>query len=289
MFNFLKKISIILHSGRVVLWFPILTNVIVLSFCLHRSIAEALVLAASLCCVASYGFLINDLWDMAVDRRNKAGRLENVSANVLRMARVGTGLFLLFGLVLSCMLGLRSFLAISIVAVALTAYTCWVRPKLFLANILAALLASTPVWLPNIIFNESPRIAQTFLIAIAVLILLGREIVFDVADRLGDNKMKRQTIPIVFGDQMAAQVAVTLQLTGCALLIGSGLYGIWNLPAYVQLIVITTSIGFVLLIVPVSLKFLSTRNDASIINLFTLHTRLAMLLLPILLFVFTSK
>jgi len=274
-----------MHSARMVLWLPILWNVLLVSFYLHQTVAEALILGLALCSTASFGFLINDLRDLPVDKINRAGKLENASDDLLYSATITTRVFLSCGLLLSAMLGLRAFLAIAIVASGLAAYTFWIRPRLLLANLLAATLASTPIWLPNIVFNSTPNFSQTCIIAIAGLLLLGREIIFDIADMRGDAHLKRRTISLIFGGPIAHRVAFTLQIIACLLLMTlSALEGL-KLGLTLQLILLTTTAGFLLLVVPVNLELILNPQRASLFSIFTARTRLAMLLMPILLLV----
>lgn len=289
MVNKFRKISVVLHSARIVLWLPIMINVCLLTLSLQHSIREALILGFSLCCIAAYGFIINDLWDLPVDRDNKAGKLENVPKEVLRLAAFGAAFFLSLGLALNTMLGFQSFFAMVIIAAGLTAYTFWIRPKLYLANLLAAFLASTPLWLPNITFMQPLKITQIVIIAVAVLILLGREVIFDMADHFGDGQMKRRTLPVVFGDQIARRIAVAMQLSGCGLLMGLTVLQAGQLSFSFQLLLYITSAVFAILVISINLKLLVQANEVSLIHIFTTRTRFAMFLLPILLFLLMSK
>jgi 4-hydroxybenzoate polyprenyltransferase len=263
--------------------------VYLLTFSLRHSIREALILGFSLCCIAAYGFLINDLWDLPVDRNNKAGRLENVPKDVLRLATFGSAFFLSLGLVLISMLQFHSFFAMVIIAAGLTVYTFWIRPKLYLANLLAAFLASTPLWLPNIVFMEPPKITQILIVVVAVLILLGREVIFDIADHFGDAQMKRRTIPVVFGDQIARRIAVAMQLSGCGLLMGLIVLQAGQFSFALRLLLYITFAVFAILVISINLKLLVQAREVSLKRIFAKRTRFAMLLLPILLFLLLSK
>lgn len=285
----IKSLVLVLRSARLALWLPILGNTVVLTLLLGQSLLSGFILGLSLSSVAAYGFLLNDIWDIRVDRENNAGKLEGVSRDVLVLAAGFSGFFLAAGLVISTLLGTRSIFAMLAVAAGLTAYTFWVRPKLFFANLLAAVLASTPVWLPNVIFGLLPDVAQWAIIAITTAILVGREIVFDVADVLGDAKEKRQTFPLFFGDQIARRIAVAMQLSGCGLLIGLTVLQAGHLSFPLQLLLYSTSVAFVILVTSVNIKLLVQPEAMSLIRVFTARTRFAMLLLPILLVLLMGK
>lgn len=289
MVNSFRKISIVLQSARIVLWLPIMVNVCLLTLSLRHSIPEALILGFSLSCIAAYGFLINDLWDLPVDRNNKAGKLENAPKDVLRLAACVAMFFLSLGLALIAMLQAQSFYVMVIVAGGLTAYTFWIRPKLYLANLLAAFLASSPLWLPNIVFMQPLKITQIVIIVVAVLILLGREVIFDVADHFGDGQMGRRTLPVVFGDKIAHRIAVAMQFSGCGLLIGLTVLQAGQLIFPLQMLFFVTTTVFAILVISINLKLLTHPGEASLICVFTKRTRFAMLLLPVLLFLLMSK
>ena len=271
------------------LWLPIMVNVIVLTITLKHSIWEALTLGLSLCFIASYGFLINDLRDLQADRYNKAGKLENAPDNILRLASNASVLFLTLGLSLVAVFQFYSFLGVLMIAGGLTVYTFWIRPKLYLANVLAAFLASSPLWLPNLAFLHAPDIAQIGILAVAVLLLLGREIIFDIADHFGDARMKRRTISIVSGDRFARRIAVAMQFSGCGLLIGLALLQGGQMSILPQLLLYASCGVFVLLVVSANMKVIARPMEASLKRIFTMRTRLAMLVLPVLLFLLIHR
>jgi 4-hydroxybenzoate polyprenyltransferase len=285
----IKNLPVVLRSARLWLWLPILANVGILTFLLTHSFQKGFVLGISLSCVASYGFLINDIWDLQVDGANRAGKLESASKSALILAMFFSALFLSVGLIASGKLGLHTFVAMLIIAAGLTAYTFWVRPMFFYANLLAALLASAPIWLPNVVFIQQPNLAQWIIIAVAITILLGREIIFDIADAFGDAKAKRRTLPVLFGRQIATRIAVVWQLSACVLLVVFCATTAWDMPIDRLLLMCGTVTAFALLVIPINLKMLHVSHDAKLINLFTFRTRLAMLLLPLVMLALLNK
>lgn len=289
MANDFVKLRIILRSARVVLWLPIIANVSLLTISLRRSIWEALILGISLSCIAAYGFLINDLQDLQGDKSNKAGRLDSASNDVLSDVKYSAILFLISGITLTAILQPRSVFALLVIAGGLTAYTFWIRPKLCIANLLAALLASSPLWLPNIVFLQPPGATQIAVLTIAVVMLVGREILFDVADRFGDAKMNRRTLPMFLGDQIAQRIAVAMQFGGCFLLLVVTVARAHKLFFSFQLLLYVTCVVLICLVVSANMKLTTQPISASLKQIIAARTRIAMLLLPILLFLLLSK
>jgi len=179
----LKNLRLTFRCARVVLWPAIFLNVGIITLCdTVASFHQAILAAFSLCCVAAYGFLINDCKDIAVDRINHSNRLENAADNELAFIRLASIVFLGTSFILSTELGWRGFVCIGIISLGLTAYTFYARQKLFFATALAAILASTPLWIPSLIFNSQLTISQIGIVVSAALLLMGREILFDAAD-----------------------------------------------------------------------------------------------------------
>jgi len=286
MFN---HISIAIRSARLVLALPIFINVWILTFLLLHSWRDGFLLGTALSCISAFGFLINDLWDLRADRENKSGRLESAPPIVLVIAATLAASFLIAGLSGGILLGTRGFTGLLAISIGLIAYTYWIRPKLILANLLAAVLASSPVWLPNVVFNQPPNLAQSVLISVAAIMLFGREIVFDVVDEAGDAKVKRRTLPILLGKKVAIRFAAIWQLSGCALLTLFSVIMLRDLPFDMGLLLCVTLIIFVILLVPINFTVFQENENCRLIQRFILRTRLAMCLLPVIMFVFLSR
>jgi 4-hydroxybenzoate polyprenyltransferase len=276
-----KTTGCLLHSARLVLWIPIAINVVILTLKLGGSGWNGFILGISLCMLASFGFLINDLRDLSVDRINNAGKLENADRTTLRFASCLAGLFLAIGMMGGLFLGLNALIPLILIAVGLIAYTTIVRPRLVAANILAAALASAPLWLPNVFLGQQPNLAQWAILSGAMAILLGREIIFDVGDVVGDRNQRRSTLPAVLGEIVAARIGVVLEIAGLILFATYFIVEFPSISVISQLAMLAVLIGFGSLIVPVNLKLFFRPKKEVILNEFTTCTRLAMLLIPI--------
>jgi 4-hydroxybenzoate polyprenyltransferase len=251
---------------------------VVAFFSTSASFLQATLIALSLCCVASYGFLINDCEDMFVDRINNSNRLENANKSELKCVWLTSFILLAVAFALSLTLGARSGIIIGLVSIGLTVYTFYARKKLIFATVLAAVLSSTPLWTPGLIFDSHLSFSKIGVICIAVFLLMGREILFDVADVQGDSHGMRRTFATVFSKEFALRIAISLNFFGAGLLCLMLILGIKDSSRFVAWT------GAALFCWLIFLPLFNLRNDLESPNrldAFTQRSRLAMLLLPI--------
>ncbi len=276
---FVKKARLVLKCARIVLWPAIYCNTIVVAlFSTSASFSQASLIAVSLCCVASFGFLINDCRDVAVDRINHSNRLENASSDEVKLVWRASFAFLAIAVFLSLPMGLSGLIPILIVTLGLAIYTFYARKRLAFATVLAAILSSTPLWITSLVFDSSLPLAKMGIIFLAVLLLMGREIIFDVGDMVGDFHGRRRTFATVFSKEYAFNLAIALNLFGGTLLCLL-LFLDKNI---VSTFVAWTGVGlfFWLMYWPLfKLKNRLEKPDG--IEFFTSQSRLAMLLLPL--------
>jgi len=202
------------RSMRLYLWIPILLNVLGISLFLEATFVQALLLGLALCCLASFGFVINDLWDRPVDKINAAGRLEWASSESIRLAYILANLLLVVGILAAAVVGRGAVLLSAAIAIGLLLYTLLVRSVLFFATLLASALSLSPLLGPLLLFDGELSPFLTGVVTASWLTLMGREILLDVKDRLGDQIAGRLTIPIVFGEKISSRAAAFLIMVG---------------------------------------------------------------------------
>lgn len=175
-----------------------------------------IVLVLATLCIAAAGNIINDIYDVAIDKINKPSmvligkKISEKSANTLFMVFNITGVVL--GFYLSNVIGKPSFVAIFIITSALLyMYASYLKSVLVIGNIVISLLVALSVLMVGI-FDLLPAITslnqttQSTVFSIildyamfAFMINLIREIVKDVQDMDGDKNGERNTIPIAIG------------------------------------------------------------------------------------------
>ena len=188
----------------------------------------ALLVLATLC-IASGGYIINDIYDVETDKVNKPDNViidKSISEKngytyfmALNIAGVGLGFYLSNHVGVSAL-----FVAFFVSSALLYIYSSALKQMFLIGNIIVSLVVALSILiigafelLPSMTSNNS--VAQmTFLDIIkdyaifAFMINLVREIVKDIEDIDGDYKVGMRTMPIVLGRTRANNIAFALSL-----------------------------------------------------------------------------
>lgn len=205
-------------SARIYLWPVISANVFAISWAVDGLHSDAVFLCVALCLLASFGFVLNDIFDRSVDQKNQAGRLEAASPRLLHLAKLAAVGLVSSGLLVSSLIGFRAFAFALVVAVGLTLYTVYMRSWLVVSTALAACLSMSPLVGPIMLFGASFRAFHLYVLAAAWLVLFGREVLLDVKDIAGDQAGGRVTLATTMGGSLGSIFGVTIVLVGAALL-----------------------------------------------------------------------
>jgi 4-hydroxybenzoate polyprenyltransferase len=242
---------------------------------------RAVTFSVVIACLASFGFLLNDIWDRDVDRVNKAGHFEHSDAITIRVGRLVGSSFLIGGLGIALWLGLREFILASIIALALTAYTILLRKLLIIPTIVAAVLATSPLWTPMVLWPKSIGLLKYVFLTAIIIIVAARETLMDARDRLGDTAGGRHTLATVFGERIAKFVGVTLTISASVLLGITVVYSASTLA--IGSMFIATGIGGAIIYLLVSPAVATLHNrleERSVLKRYVLWSRTAMALIP---------
>ena len=237
--------------------------------------------------LASFGFLLNDLCDRNIDRVNRAGHFEDSTTTTLAVAVVTSLSFLSAALLISYQLGRAEFLLATGIAMALIAYSVLLRKLLLMPTIVAAILATSPLWSPLILWDAGDKSEWVFVWSL-ILMVAAREIFMDVRDRSGDLSGNRDTLATVFGGRIAKFVATLLTVS-------AGIPFIFSIAHNTRgHSIIVTSFAFLLagaifcLLVQPALKTLTDATDERrSIQRYVLSSRVAMALIPLLVLFWT--
>jgi geranylgeranylglycerol-phosphate geranylgeranyltransferase len=167
-----------------------------------------LALAAAL--AAAAGNVINDVYDLEIDRVNKprrplpSGRLSLVEARLLYVLLLGA----LVPVALRLPPAARVFLGVWVVALHL--YGSIFKRELLVGNLLVSLVCSSGFVLGSWVAGE-PR-SGLVPAGLAFLFLMGREIVKDAEDVVGDRSAGARTLSAILGPERSAVLAVLLFL-----------------------------------------------------------------------------
>lgn len=191
----------------------------------HQPVSPALspfyftLLCLSSVLIAAAGYIINDYFDLNIDRINKPGRIVVEKIIRRRWAIVWHWIFSFIGIAIGFYLSwkLEVFwlgFANTACVIVLWFYSTTFKKKLIVGNVLISLLTA---WVVMVIgftthfrlithsdlyetFNASRLLRFTFLYAgFAFIICLIREVIKDVEDMAGDLKYGCRTMPIIWG------------------------------------------------------------------------------------------
>jgi 4-hydroxybenzoate polyprenyltransferase len=216
--------------------------------------------------IAAAGYIINDYFDLNIDRINKPGKMVVEKYIKRRWAIVWHMVLSVCGIAVSIYLGHKLNIwwlgpANAACVVALWFYSTTFKRMLLAGNVIISLLTSWVVLVVGgaahymIISNpqlssviDAPRLLRvTFLYAaFAFVISLVREVVKDIEDMPGDMKNGCRTMPVVWGVHVSKVFAGTWQVVLIACLVGVFAYMLqlgWYVSAvYCALMVVVPAI-----------------------------------------------
>ncbi len=172
--------------------------------------------ALSTALIGAAANVINDVFDVAIDRINRPDRVLVRQAMSLTQAKVWAGLLFVAGFAASFPLGWINVTIAWFAVVGLIGYSAYLKRTTLLGN-LAVSLFSALAFLYGGFAVDRPA-AAFYPAGFAFLIHLARELVKDMEDMKGDALENARTFPIVFGIRLTVMV-VTITLTALAGLI----------------------------------------------------------------------
>jgi 4-hydroxybenzoate polyprenyltransferase len=190
---------------------------------------EFFILVLATICIASAGYIINDIYDVETDKINKPNRLiinkhvsEKMGFNLfIALNVIGVGL----GFYLSNSIGKPSFFVLFVVASALLyLYSTALKQIMLVGNIIISFVVALSVLIVGVfellpMMNEINRTAQQIFLDLildyavfAFLINLVRELIKDIEDINGDHNAGMKTLPVVMGRGRANNFAFIVSL-----------------------------------------------------------------------------
>ncbi len=179
--------------------------------------------------IAIAGYIINDVQDIEADKINKPSKVfvgKKISvqnANILFIAINSVGLLL--GFYLSIYIDKNSFFIIFIlVSFLLYRYAIDLKKKLIIGNITIAFIVFLSILIVGLfdivpVTNNYNKTIQFHVFKIllivsgfAFMLTLLREIIKDLEDKKGDEKINAKTMAIVFGDKKTKNILVFLNI-----------------------------------------------------------------------------
>lgn len=273
----------VIRSGRFYFWPIIAANIITMTLAIGGDPTHAAIFSIVISSLASFGFLLNDLWDRDIDRVNGANHFEYSLPPTLRIGVAASGIFLFAGLGVAFKLGLAEFFTACGIAIALAAYSLLLRKYLFIPTIIAAVLASSPLWIPLVLWAKDVDRWKYLFIASVILIIAAREIFMDTRDQAGDLAGFRYTFATVFGNRISKLTAVMLTSSASILLFVVVAHSSSSLPLSTKFCALLTTVAIMLLLLlPSLLTLTAVDNEKVSIQKYVLRSRAAMTLIPLL-------
>ena len=170
--------------------------------------------------IAAAGYIINDYFDINIDRINKPDKMVVEKIINRRWAILLHWLITTVGLIISLYVGFKTsfivFIANVVCTLLLWFYSTTFKKKLLSGNIIISLLTAWTVlvlyFATNIVYHSSKGLSPDIYAAMnrifkfavlyggfAFIISLVREVVKDIEDMEGDAKYNCKTMPIVWG------------------------------------------------------------------------------------------
>lgn len=269
------------RSARVYFWPVIVANVMAMAVGAGADLWRMAAFACVLCALASFGFLLNDLSDRAIDLVNEAGHFERASPQAIRLAWGTAAAFALVALVVSGSLGARASVITAALAAGLVIYSPILRRFVLLPNVATAVLASSPVWAP-LALSATGGVAWQWALALAfAVILTAREILMDVRDAFGDAAGGRATLATRLGASGGIRVGVLLtRVAVVPFAVAVGLGARHASPLVLAAVLALAWAVLALLLVSSSRISASLADQRPSIQQYVLRSRLAMALVP---------
>lgn len=161
--------------------------------------------------------VINDVFDLAIDRINKPQRMLPAGRITPRAAQTFAIISLACGVIFSIFAGIFAAIIALGSAILVVAYSKWLKRQPLVGNLAVSLVTALAF-----IFGAVAACTETlqwqaglFPAAFAFFMHFGREVVKDIEDQIGDRALNARTLPLAYGlraAQFAASLAFVLLL-----------------------------------------------------------------------------
>jgi len=154
--------------------------------------------------ISSYSMIVNDCYDLEVDRINSPDRPLASGRIHPRTAGVFAGIMLTLGLISSILIGLDTFIIASVFAAIAWIYNYQGKKQMLLGNMMVAASVAIPYIYGGATVGMIEDLLLWFLALTSFLAATGREIIKTIADVNGDAARQVKSIARVYGSRIAA-------------------------------------------------------------------------------------
>ncbi|KUG21013.1 MAG: geranylgeranylglycerol-phosphate geranylgeranyltransferase [Methanomicrobiaceae archaeon] len=167
----------------------------------------ALLLIGVVACVTAAGNVLNDVYDIEIDRINRPDRPLLSGQVSLRSARLSAALLFLAGILLCTAINLPALAIAVINSTMLAAYAINLKKKPLLGNIAIAYLTASIFLFGGAAAGPEGLLQNLPLAGITFLATLSRELLKDAEDVDGDLAGGAHTVPMIIGVRGTAHAA----------------------------------------------------------------------------------
>ncbi|MDV2482840.1 geranylgeranylglycerol-phosphate geranylgeranyltransferase [Methanoculleus sp. Wushi-C6] len=199
-----------------------------------------LLLAVAVGLITAAGNVINDVYDVEIDRINRPDR--PIPAGLISLAGARTYTVALFagGLLAAAMTTALSFAIALVNTVVLIAYAVWLKRTPGLGNIAVAYLTASVFLFGGAFAGVEGLVQNLSLAAITFLATIAREVLKDAEDVEGDAVGGARTLPMIIGVRETGWLALAC---ACGAVVASLLpSGDWWSPFYLVAIAVVDAV-----------------------------------------------
>jgi len=177
----------------------------------HIELKQLIISAIVVGLIAAGGYVINDIYDIEIDKINKPYRPLPSGKVSLRMAKVVTILAFLLGIFLSIFLGIYNFILAILVSISLIYYAKSLKKTGIYGNILVATNTALSIFYGGLAYFSGDWLIRIIVPTFySFFLTLSREIVKGIEDYNGDLAYNVKTLATTLGIRKAWKIAKIL-------------------------------------------------------------------------------
>ena len=156
--------------------------------------------------VSSYSMVINDVYDIEIDRINSPNRPLPSGAVSLMQANMFAAVLLLIGFASASFISLTNIAIAALFGLMAWAYSYWGKKRGLAGNMMVAASIAVPYVFGGVAIGKGSDIMLWSLALTSFLAGTGREVVKTISDVEGDKERDARSIAITKGEKMASRI-----------------------------------------------------------------------------------
>lgn len=166
--------------------------------------------------ISSYSMVVNDIYDLEVDRLNKLDRPLAHGRIKPRTAAIYSAILLSLGIITSILISWNNFVIAAVFAFIAWIYNSWGKKQMLLGNIMVAASVAIPYIYGGSAVERIESQLLWFLALTSFLASTGREVIKTISDVEGDKLREVKSVARIKGARTAASIGIILFLAAVA-------------------------------------------------------------------------